>query len=853
MAYPILAEKRVWLTQGNSGFNRDYFTEIAIMTSYTPTGNEDASWDGSAVLDGSITIYVDGTKLVIVGNGEEKIALSPDSQGLFCGFDSVIAISGLDKLDTSNVTNISLAFDSFGNADSPIECLDLSSWDVSNVTTFKQLIRGAQILSINLTGWDVGSATDMSYMFGHVLATTSPITTIIASFENWDTSNVTNMGGMFYQSLYLTSLDGVGSWDTSNVTNMAEMFYNCTALTSPIDLSSWDTSNVISMAGLFNCCADVMSGIANWDTSSLTKMEKLFYCTSCNANLVASIQSWNTSNVTNMNRVFYKTSVTSLDLTTWDVSKVTDMEYMFGSCESLTTLNVSNWNISNVTNIVGMFYNCNKLPSIDVSAWDTSAVSNMNNMFESCRSLSSLDVSNWDTSKVTGIRRLFFDCNTLASLDVSNWDTSSITTMNYTFYGCRSLTSLDVSNWDTSKVTDMESMFCSGLSYSNSMKIKNIDVSKWNTGNVLDMSFMFYGAGALKPDVSNWNVSKVVNFDHMFAHSHLTVDTSKWKIDSATNLGALFHTVKNEVIDVSGFNTSQVTGFGQMFEYCSNLKTIKGLENFDTSNGVDFQQMFSDCTNLTELDLSSFDTRKAKSGVKISTNGGTSAVLSNMFNNTHRLQKITLGENFSFDGDGTATWAKAVLPTPSSEYIPHANGYWYNEADEAILATDVPTKTAGVYYAMSSKYRRQVLVSYGSMEDIAIAIREKTGVSDLLRPIDMPGQIDLISGTMTVITSIENDTLVLEHNQDARLGELSTLMIALPEDTSVHPESYFNFTSGATATVVTCLSPIIWKGDDCNSNGEFIPEPNINYEVGVKCLGLDDNGDRIMVARVGVY
>ena len=53
----------------------------------------------------------------------------------------------------------------------------------------------------------------------------------ITSFDlsNFDTSNVTNMGGMFNSCNYLTSLD-LSSFDTSKVTNMYRMFNGCNKL-----------------------------------------------------------------------------------------------------------------------------------------------------------------------------------------------------------------------------------------------------------------------------------------------------------------------------------------------------------------------------------------------------------------------------------------------------------------------------------------------------------------------------------------------------------------------------------------------------------------------------------------------
>ena len=41
------------------------------------------------------------------------------------------------------------------------------------------------------------------------------------------------------------------------------------------------------------------------------------------------------------------------------------MKGMFNSCSSLTTIDVSDWNTSNVTNMWNIFYNCSALTEID--------------------------------------------------------------------------------------------------------------------------------------------------------------------------------------------------------------------------------------------------------------------------------------------------------------------------------------------------------------------------------------------------------------------------------------------------------------------------------------------------------
>jgi len=55
-----------------------------------------------------------------------------------------------------------------------------------------------------------------------------------------------------------------------------------------------------------------------------------------------------------------------------------------------------------------MFYRCGSLTELDVSGLDTSKVTDMSYMFYRCGSLTELDVSGLDTSKVTDMRNMFF-------------------------------------------------------------------------------------------------------------------------------------------------------------------------------------------------------------------------------------------------------------------------------------------------------------------------------------------------------------------------------------------------------------------------------------------------------------
>ena len=207
--------------------------------------------------------------------------------------------------------------------------------------------------------------------------------------------------------------------------------------------------------------------LSTWDTSNVTDMSNMFY--NCgNLTSLEGIEEWDTSSVTSMSNMFQNCwSLTSLEgIENWDTSKVTDMANVFRDCKKLTSLDLSSFDTSKATNMTGMFNGCNNLTSLDLSEWDTSKVANMGGMFQSCKNLTNLEgLENWDTSEVTNMSYMFYNCSDLSSLDLSEWDTSKVTNMGNMFYNCNNLTSLDLSSFDTSHVTDMNVMFygCNNL------------------------------------------------------------------------------------------------------------------------------------------------------------------------------------------------------------------------------------------------------------------------------------------------------------------------------------------------------------------------------------------------------
>ena len=237
----------------------------------------------------------DSTKYTMYVASEEKIYFPSDSSYMFGLFSELVTIN-FDNIDTSQVTNMNCMFAYVQK----ITSLDLSNFDTRQVGDMNSLFGMCSNLQeiIGLNKLNTSQVTNMAAMFIYCSSLTS------LDLSDFDTKKVTNMSGMFSYCSGLTSLD-LSSFDTSQVTNMIQMFGGCSSLIS-LDVSGWNTSQVTNMYAMFAACESLTSlDVSNFDTSQVVDMTYMF--NTCGLLSTLNINGFTFNNVTNKQFMFHGT------------------------------------------------------------------------------------------------------------------------------------------------------------------------------------------------------------------------------------------------------------------------------------------------------------------------------------------------------------------------------------------------------------------------------------------------------------------------------------------------------------------------------------------------------------------
>ncbi len=167
----------------------------------------------------------------------------------FNGFENCVEFTGLENIDTSNVTSM---LDTFHECKS-VTSLDLSSWDTGKVTTMVQMFYNCDNLAyLNVSGFVTSSATAINGMLRDMYAITE------LDLTGWDTSNVTAINALFRNDYALKTVYVDENWNLSKVTtdnNRKNLFYHCYSIVGgngTVAYYEYDNEDSINELGI-NC------------------------------------------------------------------------------------------------------------------------------------------------------------------------------------------------------------------------------------------------------------------------------------------------------------------------------------------------------------------------------------------------------------------------------------------------------------------------------------------------------------------------------------------------------------------------------------------------------------------------
>ena len=269
---------------------------------------------------------------------------------------------------------------------------------------------------------NTANVTDMSLMFFNCQKLTS------LDLSNFNTEKVTNMEAMFSVCPKLKTIYASDKFTTAAVTKSEKMFSYCDSLSGDINWTS-DKANDKTYAkidgGYFRDKAYDNRPWAKYADGTLTfrcGYKKILGENEYALNSGKKLPAWKT-NKKNISRVVFEASFAN--------ARPTSCCAWFQDFKNLTQIEgIENLNTENVTNMSNMFDGCSNLAELDVTHFNTANVKDMSSMFSDCSNLAKLDVTHFNTAKVTNMSYMFTRCSELTELDVTHFNTAKVTAMN---------------------------------------------------------------------------------------------------------------------------------------------------------------------------------------------------------------------------------------------------------------------------------------------------------------------------------------------------------------------------------------------------------------------------------------
>jgi len=389
----------------------------------------------------------------------------------------------INSWDTSSVTNMSYMFYGAVDFNQPLD-----AWDVSNVTNMAFMFFNAISFNQSLSAWDVSNVTDMTSMFSFAESFNQPL-------SSWSTSNVTVMDQMFEFALLFDQ--DISNWCVENITEEPPGFATGSVLeliNTPIwgacpgptdQFMSFTINTILDSANndIILRLLDSVDCVVSWgdgfnDTVKVPTNELTH---------TYSVPGIYTIRITGTVAHFAGFSTTAskvVNCVSFGSLQTTNLSQAFDGCTNL--ISVPNDIPFTVSLVLFMFRNASSFNQ-NISFWNMSNVTRMDYMFDGASSFNQ-PIGSWDVSNVTGMQAMFNGASSF-NQPIGSWDVSNVNDMFVMFSGASSFNQ-PIGSWDVSNVTNMGAMFGNASSF-------NQDLTDWCVTNFTSEPGLFASNSAL--------------------------------------------------------------------------------------------------------------------------------------------------------------------------------------------------------------------------------------------------------------------------------------------------------------------------------------------------------------------
>ena len=596
--------------------NRTYIRKLDI-SSFDTSNVTDMSWMfaglgyGSSIPDDS-----DGTEAPVIGDKFNTSKVT-NMQGMFAAATNTAYRFDYSKIDTSAVKDTSFMF-----ADSVLSSTDTSAfagWNTSNVKTMKAMFRNATSDGFTLP-FDTSNVTDMSYMF-------DSFGTYDTGKEN-GTKCITDADINHMNMTFETPLTFSGKFNAGSVTDMSYMFEGA-HLDADVDISNLSTGNVTNMQGMFyELAVNNLTGLTNLNTSNVTDMNHMFYGFRSNSSSkTVDLSKFNTARVKDMSYMFafnnswdaqMGNTLDTVDLSSFDLSsletskgmfedntihnitfgnqtapKLTDMSDMFNDDEFTRTIDLSQLSVPNVKYIDDMFSHCYYfLKEINISNFDLSHVEvtdkhSANIGVDSCSKLETFTTPKAVPDYVTSASKL--------PVTMYDWDDNNKEFTNMpqgrTIHSTKKEIPVETSSIAVVLDDDGAMHFV--------LINPGVSMTADSTASLTDSATGFsIPHGSIKASDGNTYTGYITS---VYQSGKYTIPATSTETNQPdwSYIEDFRNKVKKIVVDAD----MKPVSLSHWFSYMPNLESIEGLKHIDTSSTTDFSYTFAADPKLKTLDL----------------------------------------------------------------------------------------------------------------------------------------------------------------------------------------------------------------------------------------------------------